>query len=574
MIAKRAIKKVNTSSIAVLTGYIAGLPETRQPQDWPPLINYITDAVSDGARVDFVRVTNLPSEELRDAVLAMMITQDMNTRSKTDKTYHMIFSFPHGEKPSRVILNDIEDNLVASIGLSEHQRISAAHDDKDHYHVHIAINKVHPKTYRNVEPFYDKNALMRTCVELEKKHGLMVTNHGELARSELVLAQSNNNSLDFEVHNNIESLQSWIKTSAKEQLLEAFETSKSWGEFHYKANELGLEFKLRGAGIVIKAVGQEVAVKASSVDRGLSYKALISKLGEFKPAQTSQKLIPTKSYSKTPKINNEISASLFAKFQSNRLQSIAHRREAKAKLNERSELAARVIKEAFLNKKSLVKNNHILSRLNKKSEYQKLAIEQTRVWQVHKNTFSNDKKKIEKDIPLYTWPEFLKNQVAQGDENALEVLRAHEKSKEKFIGNILKCDDIHEAKNIILKDMSPIVRRNGDIIYFIKDGGKVLDTGKALNVETVTTGSAFLALSLAQEKFAGKGLRVNGSDAFKRELIMVAASKDIVVRFADKELNDAVAILKAEKSQKKLIQPKIDRHQTIKPKIKPRNRGR
>lgn len=54
MIAKRVTKKVNTSSISVLAGYIVGLPETRQPQDWPPLINYITDAVSDGARVDFL----------------------------------------------------------------------------------------------------------------------------------------------------------------------------------------------------------------------------------------------------------------------------------------------------------------------------------------------------------------------------------------------------------------------------------------------------------------------------------------------------------------------------------------
>nr|WP_240008350.1 TraI/MobA(P) family conjugative relaxase [Pseudaquidulcibacter saccharophilus] len=539
------------------------------------MINYITDAVSDGARVDFVRVSNLPSDELRDAVLAMMITQDMNTRSKTDKTYHMIFSFPPGEKPSREILNDIEDNLVASIGLGEHQRISAAHDDKDHYHVHIAINKVHPKTYRNVEPFYDKNALMRTCAELERKHGLMITHHGELAGAQSKSRRTNyevrDNGLNFE---NGESLQSWIKNNAKAQLLEAFKASNSWDEFHVKSAETGLEFKLRGAGIVIKTIGQDVAVKASSIDRGLTYKTLISKLGEFKPAQTSPKLIPTKSYSKTPKINKEISAPLFAKFQSNRLQSIANRREAKAILNERGELAARVIKEAFLNKKSLIKNNHLLGRLSKKSEYQKLKLEQAKIWQVHKNSLANEKTKIEKDIPLYTWPEFLQNQVAQGNENALEVLRAHEKSKEKFIGNILKCDDIHEARNIILKDMSPIVRRNGDIIYFIKDGGKVLDTGKALNVETVTTGSAFLALSLAQEKFAGKGLRVNGSDAFKRELIMVAASKDFVVRFADKALNDAVAILKAEKSQNKLIQPKIDTHQTIKPNIKPRNRGR
>lgn len=572
MIAKRVTKKVNTSSISVLAGYIVGLPETRQPQDWPPLINYITDAVSDGARVDFVRVTNLPSDELRDAVLAMMITQDMNTRSKTDKTYHMIFSFPHGEKPSREILNDIEDNLVASIGLKEHQRISAAHDDKEHYHVHVAINKVHPKIYRNIEPFYDKNALMRTCTELEKKHSLMITNHGELAQ-----AQAYNREANYDSQSNIQSLHSWINTNAKEQLIEAFETSKSWGEFHSKANEFGLEFKLRGAGIVIKAVGQEVAVKASSIGRGLSFKSLTNKFGEFNAqTQAPQKGIAIQTYTKSPKIEKAASAALFAQFQAQRVDAIAKRRDAKEELRNNRETAAQVIKTAFETKRTLIKNNRLLGRINKKLGYQKLALERAQVWQIHKNTFVTEKKEIEKAIPLPTWSEFLQTEVKNGNDKALEVLRANERNKDRFSSNILDCENITKAKNIILKDMKPIVRKNGDIIYFAKDGGKVLDNGKAVNVEAVSTGAAFLALSLAQEKFEGKALRIKGSDAFKREIIMVAASKELGIRFADKAMNDAVDILKVEKSKDNAIQSEFENSKSkpLNRKIKPIKRGR
>ena len=569
MIAKRVTKKVNTSSISVLAGYIVGLPETRQPQDWPPLINYITDAVSDGARVDFVRVTNLPSDELRDAVLAMMIAQDMNTKSKTDKTYHMIFSFPHGEKPGREILNDIEDNLVASIGLQEHQRISAAHDDKEHYHVHIAINKVHPKTYRNVEPFYDKNALMRTCTELEKKHGLMITNHGELAE-----AQTHNREAKFESHANIQSLHSWINANAKEQLIEAFEASKSWDEFHGKANELGLEFKLRGAGIVIKAVGQEVAVKASSIDRGLSYKSLTTKLGEFTPPQVPQKALAIKTYAREPKIDKAAADAFFAQFQSQRVEAIANRRDAKEELHNKREIAAQVIKTAFETKRTLIKTNRHLGRLNKKLEYQKLTIERAQVWQLHKNTYAKEKKDIERASPLLTWSEFLQAEVTNGNEKALEVLRAHERNRGRIVSNILDCPDVVKARNFILKDLKPIVQRNGDIIYFVKDGGKVLDTGKAVNVEAVSTGAAFLALSLAQEKFEGKALHINGSDAFKREIVIVAASKDFGIRFADKAINDAVEILRAEKAQSKNDQSKIEQSNPANNKIKPVRRGR
>lgn len=572
MIAKRVTKKVNTSSISVLAGYIVGLPETRQPQDWPPLINYITDAVSDGARVDFVSVTNLPSDELRDAVLAMMITQDMNTRSKTDKTYHMIFSFPHGEKPSPEILNDIEDNLVTSIGLKEHQRISAAHDDKEHYHVHVAINKVHPKTFRNVETFYDKNALMRTCAELEKKHGLMITNHGELAE-----AQTHNHVANFESQSNIQSLHSWINNNAKEQLIEACATSKSWEEFHDKANELGLEFKLRGAGIVIKAIGQEVAVKASSVGRGLSFKSLTSKFGEFKPPpKTPQKALAIQTYAKSPKIDKEASAALFAQFQAQRVEAIAKRRDAKEVLRNNRQMAAQIIKTAFETKRNLIKSNRLIGRINKKLEYQKLSLERAQVWQIHKNTYAKEKKEIEKAIPLPTWSEFLQAEVKNGNEKALEALRVNERNKERFSCNVLDCDDLTIAKNIILKDLKPIVRKNGDIIYFVKDGGKVLDTGRAINVDVVSTGAALLALSLAQEKFEGKALRINGSDAFKHEIVMVAASKSLEIKFADKVMNDAVTILKVKKSEDKVSQSEFDqlKSRPLIGKVKPIKRGR
>lgn len=83
-------------------------------------------------------------------------TQFLNTRSKSDKNYHLIVSFPVGEKPSEEVLIDIENNLVDKIGLGDHQRISIVHNDTDHFHFHVLINKVHPITKNNVEPYYDK----------------------------------------------------------------------------------------------------------------------------------------------------------------------------------------------------------------------------------------------------------------------------------------------------------------------------------------------------------------------------------------------------------------------------------
>jgi hypothetical protein len=105
----------------------------------------------------------------------------MNTRAMGDRTYHLVISFPPGERPTLSQLEDIERVLVERIGLGGHQRLSATHLDTGHLHLHVAINKIHPESFRCVEPYYDKRRLMQACMELEAKHGLMRTAHGEVA---------------------------------------------------------------------------------------------------------------------------------------------------------------------------------------------------------------------------------------------------------------------------------------------------------------------------------------------------------------------------------------------------------
>ena len=69
--------------------------------------------------------------------------------------------------------------------MREHQRVSVVHHDTDHLHVHIAINRVHPKTHRVHWPSYSKLVLDRLCVEVEQEYGLLagcVTERGSARR--------------------------------------------------------------------------------------------------------------------------------------------------------------------------------------------------------------------------------------------------------------------------------------------------------------------------------------------------------------------------------------------------------
>lgn len=180
MIAKRITSKAAKPRYARLAKYMVAAEGKLDPRSWTRTADYmLASAISTrGEKVGGVRVTNCHTDDPAAATTLIEATQAANTRSKTDKTYHLVFSFPPGEEPPLEILHKIEDELVASIGYADHQRISAVHIDTDHLHVHVAINKVHPKGFQNIEPFYDKKKLMEACDRLEIEYGLTRTNHG------------------------------------------------------------------------------------------------------------------------------------------------------------------------------------------------------------------------------------------------------------------------------------------------------------------------------------------------------------------------------------------------------------
>jgi len=183
MIAKRVPAQKQTSSAAGLVRYIVNAKGGIDPRSWKQTADYILDSRTEdaneyGEKVGGVRVTNCNTDDVALATMAIDLTQKRNSTSKNDKTYHLVFSFSPGEEPPLEVLHAIEDELCASIGYADHQRISAVHIDKDHLHVHVAINKVHPRGFQNIEPYYDKNKLMEACDRLEIKFGLERNYHG------------------------------------------------------------------------------------------------------------------------------------------------------------------------------------------------------------------------------------------------------------------------------------------------------------------------------------------------------------------------------------------------------------
>lgn len=116
-----------------------------------------------------------------DYALAMKevaATQALDTRTKKEKTYHLIVSFrpEDADKLTPEVLKEIEARFADALGLSEHQRHCGVHINTENIHMHIAYNLIHPDRYTRTEPFNDYYKRDKLCRQLEQEYGLTVDN--------------------------------------------------------------------------------------------------------------------------------------------------------------------------------------------------------------------------------------------------------------------------------------------------------------------------------------------------------------------------------------------------------------
>jgi Relaxase/Mobilisation nuclease domain len=165
-------KDYSLNNIKPLTAYILRVAHAHpDPERWGLSHDRQTEAVV------WAKAINCAGPHLGRAVKEMDMTQRMNRRAVTNRSYHYVVSFPAGEFPSRAVLENIEEVLSTAVGYGAHQRLFAVHGDTAHLHMHVVINRVHPVTFRYIGTHLDHLALQRTSAELEDIHGLIRDNH-------------------------------------------------------------------------------------------------------------------------------------------------------------------------------------------------------------------------------------------------------------------------------------------------------------------------------------------------------------------------------------------------------------
>lgn len=93
-------------------------------------------------------------------------------RKNTAPVLHYMLSWHKDDKPSADHMRETALSSLKALGLEEHQAVLAAHHDKDHLHVHIVVNTVHPDTGITANLKFTKLDLSKWAEAYEKEHGI------------------------------------------------------------------------------------------------------------------------------------------------------------------------------------------------------------------------------------------------------------------------------------------------------------------------------------------------------------------------------------------------------------------
>jgi hypothetical protein len=484
--------------------------------DFARLVNYLTDAKNKLERVGVVRVTNCESAEAIFATTEVLNTQTQNKRARSDKTYHLLISFRRGEEPEDAVLKAIEERFCAGLGYAAHQRISVVHHDTNNLHMHIAINKIHPTRYTMHDPHADYKILGQLCATLENEFGLEPDSHRPNKRG------AENLAADMEHHAGIESLLGWIRRECQAQIASA----QSWEELHLVTGMNGLELHQRGNGLVF-AADDGATVKASSVDRNFSKGALEARLGAFLPAPERQADgKAARRYEKKPISSGMNTGGLYARYLGEQASASGWRTDGCAKARERKDRLLKAAKRRGRMKRAALKLVRG-SRPEKKALYALVSRAlKNDVERITKQYFKEREVVYDKHRRR-TWADWLRHRATEGDEEALRALRARDVSS-ALQGNTLSGRAAGKFQTGFPGRDS--VTKHGTIIYRV-GATAVRDDGDKLKVSRGATQEGLqAALQLAIARY-GANLRVEGSDAFKDQIVRAAVAAKLEVRF-------------------------------------------
>ena len=122
-------------------------------------------------RVAWSSSRNLPTNDPELAATFMRATAAKSDRIEKP-VYHIVFSFDPSDSVDRAAMERVANRALDRLGLSEHQIVMVAHQDREHPHLHVFVNRVHPETGKAWERWKDQPLIQQVLREEEIALGL------------------------------------------------------------------------------------------------------------------------------------------------------------------------------------------------------------------------------------------------------------------------------------------------------------------------------------------------------------------------------------------------------------------
>lgn len=106
------------------------------------------------------------------AMLKEQAGNDARGRKNRKPVLHYTLSWAASDNPSPEHMRETARSSLEALGLSGHQVLMAAHGDKQHLHVHLVVNTIHPDTGLTAPLKYTKERLSRWAEAYERAHGI------------------------------------------------------------------------------------------------------------------------------------------------------------------------------------------------------------------------------------------------------------------------------------------------------------------------------------------------------------------------------------------------------------------
>ena len=224
-----------------------------QTQKFGDILNYTTQHQDRRSNVEkCIAVRTHGVLDISTATIEMNAVAAQNTRCKAP-AFHFILTWPEHEYPSPDAIFDAAEHAIKTLKLAEHQYVLAVHIDTDNIHCHIAVNRIHPKTFKSRNIEWAKKTLHLAARQSEIKHGW--TNDNGI----YIVETSVNGQKSIVLNNNLarsananqgyaqshlpqkstlpawhdpESLSAWIKTDVSRELKKVLPKLYDWNALH------------------------------------------------------------------------------------------------------------------------------------------------------------------------------------------------------------------------------------------------------------------------------------------------------------------------------------------------------